>query len=314
MKKQWLVFILLTFNVAFICKAQKIVNPTFEAWTSSGKPLPFAWEEPTGWKSINASTEFTFAGVKRTTDAHSDSFACKIQSVNISGGWPSILCNGNPNYSGEIFSSPSLDIISGGTPIDYKPKFLQGYYKFSNSPLDSGYAVVILKKYNVTANKIDTVGIGHALFAESLSFNAFEIEIEDLMPSTTPDSIVIAFYSSNPANPKAPDFTKTGLIVDDLKLVQTPLSIPKVKVKTQLLSIYPNPSTGIIKITYSKILSQHPLQLNIYNSLGINVFHSIIDGEQNLNLELINGTYHCILSDAKGYLISSQKLVLVNSI
>ncbi|PCJ67497.1 MAG: hypothetical protein COA58_04035 [Bacteroidetes bacterium] len=312
MKKQWFAFILLTLSLVFTCQAQDIVNPTFEAWTPSGSPPPFSWEEPTGWKSINSRTEWTSAGVGRTSDAHSDSFACQLRSVHISGGWPSILCNGNPDFSGD-FDSPGLDIISGGTPINYKPRFLQGYYKFSNSPLDSGYAIIILKKYNTTTNKVDTVGIGHTYFGESLDYNAFEIEIKDVSPFVTPDSIVIAFYSSNPANPKAPDFSKYGLIIDDLKLAQIPLSTPKEKVIVPSFSIYPNPSTGMVHIDYSKLpLFEGSLYLNIYNSLGADIFNARIERNQNLNLKLANGIYNCTISDAKGHLLGSQKLILAH--
>ena len=263
-------------------QAQSILNNTFKHWTPSGQPAPFNWEEPTDWKSINSMTEWTLAGVSKTTDAYVDSFACQLISVNISGGLPSILCNGEPNLIGSPFSDPSIDIITGGTPITTKPDKLVGYYKFDNNdPSDSGYAVVILKKYNTNLNKPDTVGMGDFLFPEQSTYTKFEIDIDDMMPTATPDSIVIAFYSTDPKKPMGPNFPTTGLIVDSLGLWFAPNSIEDPENKTIEAHVYPNPTNQLLVIDWE---GSETYEINVYDVLGQSVKVATGQGEVRLDV------------------------------
>ena len=263
-------------------QAQTIPNSNMEGWESSGNPAPFDWEEPTGWKSTNPLTEFTLAGVKKTTDAYEGSFACELTSVNISGGWPSAICNGSPNLIGSPFTDPSIEIITGGTPILSKPNSLVGYYKFdNNNPLDSGYAVVILKKYNTSLNKYDTIGMGDFHFPEVSSFTRFEIPINDLMPSETPDSIVVAFYSTDPQSPMAPNFPSTGLTIDSLALNFTPSSIQNEREYVNEPIIYPNPANDIVMIEWESSLLY---KIRLYNLLGH--FVKAVEGKGKAKLDI----------------------------
>jgi hypothetical protein len=263
-------------------QAQSIPNNDFENWTPSGKPAPFNWEEPTDWISTNSLTEFTFAGVKKTTDAYVGSFACQLWSVNISGGWPSAICNGTPNLIGSPFSDPSIDIITGGTPISSKPNKLIGYYKFDNNDLtDSAYAIVILKKYNTTLNKVDTVGMGDFLFSEKSTFTKFEMTINDLMPTVTPDSIVIAFYSTDPKKPKAPNFPATGLIIDSLGLGFAPNSVKDLENANIEANLYPNPANDLLVIDWE---GRETYEINVYNILGQSV--KVVEGQGDVRLDV----------------------------
>ncbi|MFK8036724.1 MAG: T9SS type A sorting domain-containing protein [Crocinitomicaceae bacterium] len=241
--------------------AQNIVNPNFEDWTPSGSQPPFNWEEPTDWKSTNAQTEFTLAGAGKTTDSYNGPFACQLQSVPISGGWPTTLCNGNPNPMGSPFSDPGLDIITGGTPINSKPDKLVGYYKFgNNNVLDSGYAKVILKKYNPTLNMADTIGMGHIRFGETANYTQFEIIINDLAPSILPDSIVIAFYSTDPSNPLPRNPPSIGLIIDSLVLVHNTVTVENYSMTNFNPIIYPNPAKNWVTI-YEESLRNYSVEL-----------------------------------------------------
>ncbi len=271
-------------------QAQTILNNDLNDWTPSGNPAPFDWEEPTDWKSANSLTEWVSAGVGKTTDAYSGSYACQLVSLNISGGWPSVICNGTPNLMGSAFGDPSVDIITGGTPISSKPNTLMGYYKFdNNNPLDSGYAVVILKKFNTSQNKYDTVGMGDFLFPEASNYTPFEITINDLMASVTPDSIVIAFYSTNPKNPNAPIAPSIGLIVDSLSLGFDPTSVNKQKESRVEPVLYPNPTSNVLVIEWE---GSKMYEMRLYNVLGQSVKVIVGQGKTKLDVsEFPKGQY-----------------------
>lgn len=272
-------------------QAQTLPNSDFENWTPSGSPAPFNWEEPTTWKSINAQTEWTLAGVIKTSDSYSGSFACKLVSVPISFGWPSVLCNGDPITSGDPFSNPGLDIITGGTPISTKPNKVRGFYKFdNNNPLDSGYAKVILKKYNTALNKIDTIGIGEFHFQEVAVFTQFEIMINDIAPLITPDSIVMAFYSTDPDNPLPHNPGSAGLIIDSISLVFGAAAIEdKEKIGFNAI-VYPNPAKDFLIVQGPK-MTDYSIQL--YNGKGQKLKSVIGKGDVKMDVsDLSKGAYN----------------------
>lgn len=266
----------------FGIQAQVIVNSNFENWTPSGNPAPFDWESPTNWKSTNSQTEWTSAGVRKTTDSYDGLFACQLISVPISGAWPSAICNGNPDLIGSSFSDPGIDIITGGTPINIKPNKLTGYYKFDNNdPLDLGYAKVILKKYNTTLNRPDTVGMGDLFFQETAAYAPFEIIINDLMPQMVPDSIVIAFYSTNPDDPKPYNPPSIGLIIDSLSLVSGTASVKKGGALNINPIVYPNPAKGRVMIGNIDALDY---SVGLYNMKGQKLMSA--SGEGSLDLDV----------------------------
>lgn len=290
-------------------QGQAIPNTNFENWISSGTPPPFDWEEPTDWKSTNSLTEWTLAGVRKTTDAYVGSFACQLSSVNISGGWPSVVCNGVPELMGDPFSDPSINIITGGTPISAKPIKLTGFYKFeNNNPIDSGYAVVILKKYNSTLQTIDTVGMGDFLFSEKSTFTSFEITINDWLPAVTPDSIVIAFYSTDPKKPYAPDLQSIGLIVDSISLVFPPTSIEKQEDLVLKPVVYPNPASDFLTISLDE---SRLYELRLYTIIGQPV--KIMTGKGITKLDvstLPKGHYFLRTTEILGKQVFTQPIVV----
>lgn len=224
----------------------QVKNLDFENWKSSGKPAPFDWKEPKDWKSTNSLTEWTLAGVGRYNTPFSGSYACQLKSTNISGGWPSAVCNGDPKLISS-FTNPAIDIITGGEPIAYKISFVEGHYQFEGNADDEGYGVVILKKYNSALKKIDTIGLGDIALKSNTKFEKFKIDINYLKPNVVPDSIVIAFYSSNPKDPKKPNLSHKGLIIDKLTL-SAPVSVCDCISEEKKMIVYPNPVVETLNI------------------------------------------------------------------
>lgn len=261
-------------------------NLNFENWEDSGNDPPFNWEQPENWTSSNSLTEFTYAGVQKSDDTQDGDFALKMQSVNISGGLPSIVCLGEPELIAD-FENPSVNLITGGLPVD-SPEgtylSLSGHYKFNNNNvLDSAYAVVILKKYNLTDNKIDTVALGKKSFGQVDTYTTFNIPLEYTNSSSFADSIVVAFFSTKPTDPYAPDFTASGFLVDNVSIT-SPLSVTENE--TERVVMYPNPAYDRV------VLEDNTQEYFLYNANGA-ITKQLAIGQKEFSVsDLDNGIYY----------------------
>jgi hypothetical protein len=269
MQSQTMTKIYLTLAAALLClqvtmTAQTITNSDFENWTPSGKEPPFDWSEPTGWTSSNSMTEWTSAGVRKVTSAYHGSAAVAIASVMISEGWYSMICNGTPEKVFD-FSAPRLNIITGGEPISIKPSKLTGYYKFTSQTAgDSAYAIIILKKWNSLAGHTDTIGWGAKTLGPAANYTKFEVMVNYEF-TTQPDSVVIAFYSTDPAKPAKPaQFTQRGELTIDFISLDDAAGV-KPEQTAVSYSISPNPAQDKVTI---KSKNQEEINAVLYTSDG----------------------------------------------
>lgn len=284
--------------------AQGLLEGDFETWVSSGRQPPFDWSEPLEWKSTNAVTEFTQAGITLSTDAQSGNSAALIRTVNVFGGnIPGILANGQPVLD---FPNNTLKPETGGTPITTKPTRLTGHYRFSSStPGDSCFMLVLLKKYNSTTNTSDTVGMGSKSFGPQSAYTSFDVMIADMSPGTMPDTVVVAFYSSKPSNPLAGG----ELLIDNVALdVNT--AIKPHKQYTDLLTVFPNPTNNRINLTFEKEVPAG-YTIELYSASGKRVFSSQTRNTSfAMDLEYMRpGMYLLKAYDNSGTQVWSRKVV-----
>ena len=154
--------------------------------------------------------------------------------------FPGFIVNGNHFYTD---NNGYIDLIRCGEPFPFRPDKLKGYYKFEDSlsVIDNyGVAEVILKKYNTSTNQIDTIGYAHSglILNPTLNWTPFEINI-DYYDNVTPDSIIVAFYSSAFG-------PRTTFWIDDISFDYYNAEIEhNLKEK---INIFPNPTEGSIYI------------------------------------------------------------------
>lgn len=244
---------------------QGLPNGGFEDWTESGRPAPFDWEEPTGWKSTNAVTEFTSAGIRRSTTRHTGDYACEIRTANVFGeDAPGILANGNPELD---FGSSSIVLATAGTPIADRPNKLTGFYTYSSLTTgDSAWALVMLKKYNSQTGTFDTVGVGFRALSATAAYTRFNVHIT-YRSEAQPDSVVVAFFSSNPLNP-LPGGT---LIIDDVELSDDVSGVQDQAFALSSIRVYPNPVSGTVYLD-GVDPQRMPQQIIFYDGLGKEVY------------------------------------------
>jgi hypothetical protein len=204
---------------------------------------------------------------------------------------PGILVNGNPKIN---FAYYSVDIISGGTPVTYRPDYLTGYYQFDDSevPDDSALVILILKKYNTVSGHPDTIGIGSLKLATASVFTQFTVNV-GYLSTETPDSVVIAFMSTSP------DImgTKGWLYVDNLMLSPSegisPVNNP------HAVEIGPNPVTDLLTVYLNQDKGS---VFRIYNSTGLLVYElRLSPGKNEFSPDLPAGIYcYMVITDREG--------------
>lgn len=291
-----LIVLLFTFGLLNHTKAQVISNTNFEEWSPSGSPAPFDWEFPTNWTSNNATTEFTSAGVQKTTDSYEGTFAAQLTTVNAFGEFtPAMIVNGDGDLN---FGEFSVEIITAGDDLGTVPVAVSGYYKFSStSDGDSGEAVLLLKKYNADLDKQDTVLLERKLLPPQEEYTLFSFDIEPLTES--PDSIILAFYSTRENEPLAGG----QLLIDEVSMGVTGITDSELSE----FQIYPNPTNGIITIESNK---SDNMEITVRSLTGEKVFRDKMNEAINqIDLTYLNkGIYFVeIIVDDNGW---TKKLII----
>jgi hypothetical protein len=160
-----------------LCFSQ-LLNGGMENYTFTADTIPTDWTVDSYWSTKTG----------RTADASGGNFSFVINT------WysyaPGMMVNGTAG------TSLLFDWVKAGTPINYKPALLTGYYKYIDTVYnDSAIVKVLLKKWNTALNKIDSVAFGIKKLPFANSWTQFDVEIEDLMPGQNPDSLVVFFMT-----------------------------------------------------------------------------------------------------------------------
>ena len=265
--------------------AQPLPNGGFEDWSPSGRPAPFDWEEPTGWKSSNAMTEFITAGVRKNMDAKSGTYACELRTIGLFGDdAPGILVNGDPELD---FQNATFDMGSAGTPYTFRPQKLSGAYKFSSqSGGDAGAVLVLFKAYNIGTGEYDTVGIGYQELPPNEDYAGFEVDIS-YKSDAHPDSVVVAFFSTRPDARLGGGF----LLIDDVKFVIGSSGVEADVDLTGALHLYPNPASDRVRLEFAET-SFRPSEIRFYDVLGQEVLRRDVEGSASeIDMPLSGGFY-----------------------
>ncbi len=294
-----IIFLFFFSLLSTVSNAQISLNSGFEEWSPSGNPPPFNWEFPTDWTANNAATEFISAGVRKSTDSYEGAYAAELSTLIIFGEIvPSVLVNGNGIIN---YIESTVNIITAGHEIENAVEKISGSYKFiATSPGDSAEVVLITKKYNVALSKIDTIEIVKKRLPPTTDYTTFELEI--LFGTDLPDSLILAFYSTNPASP----LEGGVLFVDDISVGVVGL---KEEVDQQPFVFYPNPSDGLVTIELDQNFKEKT-DLSIIDITGAVVYlDKFAGGTKKINLSgFTKGVYFIQISTSTSTQI--QKLII----
>ncbi len=171
----------------------QIPNPGFENWTNDTLVIP------SGWLSYGKTTQIT--------PGSDGDYAIQIQRDPSRYTEPGAI----------LYGYPVGDIFTGGIPFADRPDSLVIHAKYDIAPDDSAWVLIMFKKDGVYISQ-DTFFITGAYTSD---FRRLAYEV-NYLTADVPDSLIIGFTSSNPAN-----FSGDGyLIIDDVYFTNTLLSIP----------------------------------------------------------------------------------------
>ena len=260
---------------------QTLSNPNFESWgigtTYSADILP------TNWWPFSCNT------VSQTTDSYQGTYATKIQGWMGCGIAPGVLVNGQEPV---VY----CDFMGSGTPFTSKPAAISGYYKYTDVATgDSAEVTVILKRYNTFTMKRDTIAYSTQALAASAGYTLFTVNLTDLMPGVSPDSIIIMFNSSKYYMCDTISWGLPALYIDRINLPETPMSIAENENSLISSVVFPNPfsesATLVIDTEMSHLTSAN---LSIFDVNGKKVlnFDKITSNRIQIQKQsLANGSY-----------------------
>lgn len=235
--------IVLTINLTYAQPA--IPNGGFETWTDTITAA--------SWQTSNMSMGFfTYAGVTRTTDKYTGTYAMKLTTINIPllGLMPGIATCGTFNM---------LTGIAGGVPTGgIKPIGFNGAFKYNGVNGDTMAIVVILTRWNGTTR--DTLGMGGVATNQTVAnYTPFNQPIQYQIPNQMPDTfnIIIASSAGYAAQ------LNSTLFVDNLSFLASSGEI--IPLGSLMQKVYPNPSNGTFNLTLG---DEESYTVRVYNMLG----------------------------------------------
>jgi Secretion system C-terminal sorting domain/Putative carbohydrate metabolism domain len=282
---------LLTFMMAacmgFRSQAQ-IPNAGFETWTSN---------DPSGWVTTNGLMLLgNPQSVFKSTDVHSGSFACEVNTVAITNKPPGVFV---PDYTGSIFTGTQVFVTSTfGFPYTKKPGKLNFWYKFNARNGDTASILAYTTKWNTTLQKRDTLSLAISMLKDSVGvYTKCEVVFFVMDSVTTPDTAVVLFASSMITSTQA----GAKLLLDDIEFTGGNVGIAEAQPLT--FTVFPNPvSDGTVQLLFQE--SSTAVNLSILDVQGkrVHAFRGeTVNGELSISTStLIPGLYMLSVQTEKG--------------
>ncbi len=214
----------------------QLPNPGFETWEPRNGS-----ETPAGWYSGGL-------GAGRTRPAHSGQ-----NSVTV---WNWYYYSRGYVIAGGSETANLFALERTGVPIETKPARLSGYYMYDVGPnqghSDSAVVVLLLKRYNRSADSVEIVGSGTLKLPPAAEYTRFVLNVQDHMPGINPDSIVVALISSDSGFcGLESDGTCCYFTVDDLTLdLASGVSLDAGQLFAPA-AVHPNPMRGAARLEWT---------------------------------------------------------------
>lgn len=249
-------------NISFVGASTPFPNGDFEEWEA------FSSEEPDNWSTSNVfSLLLGESTVTKSTDSYEGSFAVSIESkLTMFDDTLGFITNG---FMGE-------DNPIGGMPVDSTPDKLSGYYKYIPVGPDTAIGGVFLYHYNENTGATDLLEETFIKLPPSDEYTYFEINV-DYFSLPEPDTVNIAFASSNLTEYQTYIGLGSTLIIDDLNITYKPNLVGIEQQKQEILhQVYPNPTSDKIYIEFQEIL-KNDITIIVMNAEGALVYQKKIN-------------------------------------
>ncbi len=266
--KKYLLLLVLVIS-ASQAKAQQLQNPSFDSVYYGGIDRLWNWitsdatfmggstsNDTVGPQQANmffgmGQGHEIFGNIDVYNSSPYSTVAVKLNTTfykkNNGAPFETYIVNGEHYYTGQ---DGYIDFSKCGVPFTYRPDSLQGVYQYIDSnatTTDYGICIILLKKYNSSLGKIDTI----AYVEDSLSFAAsnwktFSLPI-NYLSAAQPDSLVVIFKASTRP------FEGSSFWLDSLSFMyNTPNASSSLVLNKTLPIVYPNPASNVLFIKQAK--------------------------------------------------------------
>jgi hypothetical protein len=236
-----------------------LFNGDFENWTSHTVALPDNWY-------YNGDDQGD--GVYKSTDAEAGLYALELKTYKQNNNSNNQAQGGQIN---NVYYDISCKCQRGGIPFANQIDTLAFYYKYTPMANDSAFVHLDLKK-----NGSGIWGYNTYLHAAA----TYQYKEMYINAGQVPDTANIQIQSSDYPNSDL-SFVGSDLIIDDMHFKSMPVSngILNKSFKNEI-TIYPNPTAGILRIQDSGFKLQ---RLEIYNIQGKMVYSCAAFKTQTIN-------------------------------
>ncbi|MES2559688.1 MAG: T9SS type A sorting domain-containing protein [Bacteroidota bacterium] len=291
MKRTITTFVWMLLLTGYAGAQQQITNAGFESWDTIG-----GYSQPSSWFTLNALTQFGYDPTTTlTTDAHSGSYAVKLES----------LAGPSSDLSGVLCTGPILnaglqpDFSKMKVPFSSKPQSLEVYFKSFPQPGDICVVAMFLTRWNVALQKTDTVAEAGFEFDDSVGVYTLATCPFVYSSPLQPDSMfIIASSSKDGFNPTV----ESMLILDDLRLTYS-TGLNDITISS--LQVYPNPANTEFAIHSDEMISG---TIKIYSVTGTISHEQDINAKQaSINVSaLADGIYMMVLQSDEGMIVTRK--------
>lgn len=234
-------------------QVEPLQNGNFEQWDSID-----GYANPRNWYTLNELIAFGFqATTEMTTDAHSGSYAVKLQSkdgqfADLSG----VICTGPI-----LDASGQPDFSKMKIPFNKRPSALRFFYKATFNIPDTAALGYFLTKWNATTQETDTIGMAQIEIGQTSSTYKQAVVNFQYFSNATPDSaFFIASSSKDGFNPTV----GSTLYLDDMDLLYYAVGVNETDANLNRLTVWPNPTNAAIHVSADEKI----LNINIFDIEG----------------------------------------------
>lgn len=290
-----------------------------ESWRN----VPTSLESPYKWFGIDSLEQLAVffypdAVIKKqcykTSDAHGGNFAAQLVTINQDslGIVPGLLANAQFGFDQNNFdpNNPTASISYwGGTNVSQRIDAVTAWVKYAPRGADAASISVQAVLENAAHDNTDSVvGEGTVLIAQSQnSYMQVSAPITYINTTVIPDKIYIICASSTPNTAIYTPTDSSMLWVDDINMVGTN-GIENVPLAAQAVTLFPNPSSGIVNIASSL---NNQITITLYSLSGQIAATKSFKGNASLDLAFLpRGAYVYDVKDEQGKLLQRGKLSL----
>lgn len=230
------------------------------------------------------------------------SFGGGISSDAYSGSTSAYIWNWYYYAKGELINGTTDFFQGGGTPVNFRPDYLSGYFKYITGEVqtvdDSASAIICLTRFNTSIMQRDTIGFGIKKLGASTVYKPFQVNVE-YRSSEMPDTVIVRFISSD--NGFCSN-TSSGnclfLYVDDVSISNATGVIDNVLFTAHFL--FPNPVGDMLNIELPKRFVTDDVQITVVSVTGEVVMQHKTNGEDKIafnTTQLAAGIYTVRIMD-----------------